>query len=262
MTGPIFLDIAFSYTNIQNHLNAMKARAKIKHKEVNCAVVDVLRATTTIISSLHNQCYEVYPVTSKKEAILKARELRKKNKKETVLLAGEKNGKALQGFNLGNSPSDFKYEIVRNKILVISTSNGTKAINSVRKQENVFLFSLANLSAAAKSIVPSLNKTHNLLIVCSGREGKYCEEDSIASGLLIKKIISLLDVKKFVFTDSAKASIHIANLYKKDILRAFLNCSWGKHLTQLGLKEDLEFCSKIDWSNVVPKLKNGRITLN
>lgn len=262
MTSPIFFDVAFSYTNIENHLNAMKASLKIKHEEVNCAVVDVLRATTTIISSLHNACYEVFPVTSKNAAILKARELRKKNKKENVLLAGEKNGKALQGFNLGNSPSDFKYEIVHKKILVISTSNGTKAINSVRKQENVFLFSLANLSAAAKSIVLSVNKTHNLLIICSGREGKFCEEDSIASGLLIKKIISLLDIKEFVCTDSAKASIHIANFYKKDILRAFSNCSWGKHLIQLGLKKDLEFCSKIDWSNVVPKFKNGKITLN
>ncbi|MED5578617.1 MAG: 2-phosphosulfolactate phosphatase [Nitrospinota bacterium] len=257
MTDSIFFDVAFSYSDVEDHINAMKTRCKIKHKEVNCAVVDVLRATTTIISSLHNGCSEIYPVASRNAAIVKTRELKKKHINKKILLAGEKNGKAIKGFDLGNSPSNFKREIVRNKIIIMSTSNGTKAINAVKKQENVFLFSLANLSAVAKSIISPIIKNHNLLVVCSGSERKYCEEDSITSGLLIQKLISLLDLEQFVCSDSTKACLHIANSYKKNILQAFKNCSWGEHLIQLGLKGDLEFCSKMDWSNVVPKLKNG-----
>ncbi len=259
MNKPIFFDVAFSYTDVQEHILEIKNRLKIEYQDVNCAVVDVLRATTTIISSLHNKCSEIYPVISKNAAKLKAKELMGENIKKQILLAGEKDGKALEGFDLGNSPSNFDREIVENNILIISTSNGTKAIDAVKQQKYVILFSLANLSATASSIIKPIMKNHNLLIICSGRNGKYCEEDSIASGLLINKITSLWNEKEFICSDSAKASIHIANFYKKDIHKAFLNCSWGKHLIQLGLKEDLEFCSRTDWSDVVPKLKDGKI---
>ena len=261
MNKPIFVDVAFSYPNVQEHIQKIKNNYKIRYEDVNCAVVDVLRATTTIISSLHNECFEVYPVTSKDAAKLKEKTLKKMNIKKKIILAGEKNGRPLKDFHLGNSPLNFKSEIVKNNILIISTSNGTKAINAVKDQENVILFSLANLSAAASSIIKSITENKNLLIVCSGREGKYCEEDSIASGLFIQKIINLLNKKEYLLSDSAKASIHVANFYKDNILYAFQNCSWGKHLIQLGLKKDIEFCSKIDWSNVVPKYKNGKIIL-
>tara|TARA_B100000686_G_scaffold59877_1_gene64426 strand:- start:14357 stop:15145 length:789 start_codon:yes stop_codon:yes gene_type:complete len=259
---PIYFDVAFSYTDVQEHILEIKNCLKIRHKDVNCAVVDVLRATTTIISSLHNECSEIYPVISKNAAKIKARELRKKNIKKKILLAGEKDGKALEGFDLGNSPSNFERKIVGNNILIISTSNGTKAIHAVKEQENVFLFSLANLSATASSIMKPIMKNYNLLVVCSGREGKYCEEDFIASGLLIKRIISLFNEKEYICSDSAKASILIANFYKEDIYQALLDCSWGKHLIKLGLKKDLEFCSRTDWSNVVPKFKNGKIIVS
>ena len=108
-------------------------------------VIDVIRATTTIVQAISNGARAVYPTESAEEAIKLASSLGR----EDVLLCGERGGLRIDGFDLGNSPSEYEPEVVEDKQLVMSTTNGTRAFVASEQAERVLPVSLVNLTAAA-----------------------------------------------------------------------------------------------------------------
>jgi 2-phosphosulfolactate phosphatase len=153
-------------------------------------VVDVLRATTVMVHALAAGCAAVIPCGEIEEAQRVAAGL----PPGTVLLGGERGGLPIPGFDLGNSPGDFTPEACHGKTLVMTTTNGTRALLASLDAERVYIASFANLRATSDELaVQFLKKDHGhpVHIVCSGTEGHISLEDSLLAGVLVKNVANV-----------------------------------------------------------------------
>jgi 2-phosphosulfolactate phosphatase len=154
-------------------------------------VVDVLRATTVMVHALAAGCESVIPCAEIEEAQAAAARL----PEGSALLAGERQGLPIPGFDMGNSPGEFTPEACQGKTLVITTTNGTRAILACLEAERVYIASFANLRATSDEIaVQFLKKDHGLPvhIVCAGTEGFISLEDSLLAGALTSAIAAVV----------------------------------------------------------------------
>ncbi len=263
MADPVWCDVAFSHPEVPVRLiDAGRARGA-SPENVLCGVIDVLRATSTIVTALGNGCSGIYPCPSPDAAREKAASLRAEGGKSSVLLGGELNSRPLEGFDGGNSPLEYTRERVEGRRLVLSTSNGTKTLAAAGECGHVFIVSFVNLSAAAKRLAGELRsgESRTLLAACSGREGGYCVEDTVAAGLLIAGVREILGSGGVELSDTARAALHIAESVDGNYAGMLRESRWGKHLAGLGLGDDIDFCGKMDWTGVVPRMRDGVITL-
>ena len=167
------------------------------------------------------------------------------------LMLGERGGKTINGFDLGNSPLSVKKEIVQGKRLFMSTTNGTKSLKKVQNVEYLFAMALPNRKAVAERII-SLNKK-NVLILGSGWEGSYSLEDSLAAGALASYIKEIFNSEVNISNDEMQASLALWNSWKKDILGCLKTATHGKRLTSLGdYEDDFKCCSELDCLDIVP----------
>ncbi len=117
-------------------------------------------------------------------------------------------------------------------------------------------------AAAVRRLATELRSGENrtLLAACSGREGGYCEEDTAAAGLLIAGVRKILGSGGVELSDTASAAINVAESVNGSYARMLRECQWGKHLAGMGLGADIDFCGKMDWTDVVPQMRTGIIT--
>lgn len=225
-------------------------------KDKNVVIVDVLRATTTIASALASGAKEVIPVDNVSTAARIAKGT------GNSLLGGERNGLKVEGFNLGNSPIEYSEDVVKDKSIVFSTTNGTTSILKAKYARNCILASFTNMSR----VIEELHQLDDdLMIICSGKTGDFCLEDAICSGNLITGL--LMKNSSYIISDPEIAVCSLAVHFlgesptNEKILKTLENSASGKHLTSLGLKGDLEFASKFDSNPVLPLYRNGIIRL-
>jgi len=213
-------------------------------------VIDVLRATTTIVTALNNGAREVIPVATVDFAMKVSGNLFS----GMTLLGGERNTRMIEGFSLGNSPLEYKEEVVGGKSVILYTTNGTKAIVKAKFSENLLICSFNNLAAIAAHLL-RLNK--DVEIICSGTNGFFSLEDTVCAGKLIAEIINVQPETELF--DSAKASFTISKSYGKSVLKLLKETEHGKLLTQNGFTEDLKYCAKLSNINIVPYFVSGAI---
>jgi 2-phosphosulfolactate phosphatase len=214
------------------------------------AVIDVIRATTTITMALHHGCAGVIPVRTLNEARAVARRLG-----ESILLAGERNAERATGFELGNSPAEYGRERVKDKTIVLTTTNGTRTFQAVLGAQAVVACSFLNVSAAARW----LTKTElDILIVCAGRQGRFCLEDVVGSGMLIDRLLNIPD-RACELRDAARTAHQLFVAYRDDLLGMLQACEWGRHIMQKGFGADLEICAQVDLTDIVPVMQEGRL---
>jgi len=213
-------------------------------------VVDVLRATTTIVTALMNGAKEIVPVSSVEFAMKASSNMFGGQ----TLICGERNTKKIDGFNLGNSPFEFTQEVIGGKSLVFFTTNGTKAIVKAKYSDEVLIASFLNLSAVAKYLA-ELNKPFEIL--CSGRNNSFCLEDTVFAGKLISEISTL--VQDVELTDAGLASVSIAKTFGKNLKKMFAEAEHGKILIENGFEEDLKFCAKLNVTDSIPVFASGVI---
>src|SRR6056297_2184178 len=166
----------------------MRVRVRYTVSEVDPAelsgatavVVDLLRATSTIVAALSAGARGIYPAASTEEALRLAQSLGR----EDTLLCGERKGVRIEGYDLGNSPAEFTRDVIADKRLVLDTTNGTSALLAVSEADRVFATSLVNLAATGRT----LEGTDDVLIVCAGREGAFALEDAVCAGALIAEL--------------------------------------------------------------------------
>ena len=167
------------------------------------------------------------------------------------LLLGERGGKKIKGFDLGNSPLAVTKETVQGKRLFMSTTNGTKSLQKVQNAEYLFAMSLPNRSAVAKKII-SLKK-ENILILGSGWEGSYSLEDSLAAGSLAAYLKINCNSEVNIANDELEASLALWSVWENDILKCLKTATHGKRLTTLGnYDDDFKCCSELDCLDIVP----------
>ena len=202
-------------------------------------VIDAFRATSVIVEGLHNGAKSVIPVESVEEAMAL------KSANPEIILGGERDGVLIEGFDLDNSPLSYSSEKVRNKEIVITTTNGTRAMKGVAGASAVYLGSFLNVSAVARKV----SNANSLVLVCSGSENTVSLEDSLCAGAIIYSLESLTSIE---WTDTAYM---LKTLYKEE--RGDLNglLSKGVHYRELvanGFEKDVHFCIQLNKRSVVP----------
>jgi 2-phosphosulfolactate phosphatase len=160
----------------------------------------------------------------------------------------------IKGFDYGNSPFQYMNNDILDKTLVLTTTNGTKAINIASSYE-VITSCFINIDAVEEFL---LNSNKDVLILCSGWKGVFNLEDTIFSGCLANKLISS---KKFnVNCDSTLASLNLYEQAKHDYFSFLSNSAHRKRLKFLNIEKDTEFCLNPDFkSKIIPTLKNGKL---
>lgn len=216
-------------------------------------VIDVLRATSTIVEALAAGARAVYPTISSEEAIRLANSLGR----DDTLLCGERKGLKVEGFDLGNSPAEFTAERVRGKRLVMSTTNGTRAFLAVEDADRVIAASLLNLSAAARAV----SGAERLVLVCSGRENRFSLEDALCAGMILRKLEGDGRARKGKKSrssdlDSDDASRAVLALIRGHELTTdlLLQTGAGVALVEVGLQDDVLYCASQDRHQLVPEM--------
>ncbi len=219
-------------------------------KDKTTVVIDVLRASSTIITALNNGAKEIIPVAGIESAIKLSGGMFGGH----TLLCGERNTKKIDGFALGNSPFEFTKEIVSNKTIVLYTSNGTKALVKSKFSENLFIGSFLNLNFLTNHL---LNLSNNLEIVCAGSNNQFSLEDSLCAGFICDKILQ--KDKDASLSDSAKAAVALKKRYNQNIFETLLDSEHGKKLIENGFEKDIEYCSQNSIIDLIPFYNNGSI---
>jgi 2-phosphosulfolactate phosphatase len=224
--------------------------------DTTCVVFDVFRATSSMVTALANGAEAIIPVGEIPEA------LAVKQKQPSVLLAGERDGvrirAALTGgtdFDLGNSPREFTKETVAGKTIVMTTTNGTRALRSCAHAKTIFICSFPNLKATADSILRA--QPANFLLICSGTYEQTAYEDALGVGALCDLLWSKLDPS--LISDSAKMARELYLTASKDLLAAASTSRNGKRLCGIPeLRDDVPFCIQRDVFNFTAALgKDG-----
>ena len=211
-------------------------------------VIDVLRATSTIVTAINNGAKEVVPMASVEFAVKVSGGMFGGQ----ILLGGERNTKKIEGFALGNSPFEYSRDIVEGKTIVFYTTNGTRSIAKAKYSENLYTCSFLNIGAIAKHLI-TLNT--DVEIVCSGRNNYFSIEDSVCAGMLISKISK---VKEDSFlNDSGAAVLTLYEKYGANLRKMMRESDHGKILLENGFEDDLEYCSSIDILDDIPSFSNG-----
>ena len=218
-------------------------------------VVDILRASSTITIALANGARCVLPVLTPEDAFAEYQD-------KSSLLCGERHGKKIKGFHLGNSPGEYHPEIIRDKQLIFTTTNGTRALHACLNAAELLMGSFLNRQAVCDYIVSFLLRNErvsasqrDIAIVCSGKQGNIGVEDLVFAGLCVDTLKSQMDAE---LTDAAKIACLLYEHYSTDILGMLFDCEHGRYLASIGLAEDLEFCAQMDMTDVIPIGREGK----
>ncbi len=213
-------------------------------------VVDVLRATSTIVEALSNGAKEVIPVNTFEFALKASGSIFGGQ----TILGGEKNTKKIESFNLGNSPLEYTKEVVSGKSIILFTTNGSKAIVKAKFSAHLIICAFTNLITVAKYLVELGN---DFEILCAGRAGGFSMEDTICAGKLISEIESL-GVKPDL-SDSARAGKFLSKFLGKSTRKMLLDSEHGKLLVENDFTADIDYCSNIGTKDLLPVYGNGSV---
>ena len=210
-------------------------------------VIDVLRATTTIAWALENGADSVQVFADVDELKNEAKFFSDKDK----ILVGERGGKKLDGFDLGNSPMGVSTENVKGKRVFMSTTNGTRSLHRVRESKSLYTMALPNRRAIAERLKNDDPK--EVWIIGSGWEGSYSLEDSLAAGALASLLIDQLDSVK-VLNDEMMSSIALWKTWENDVEGCLRIASHGQRLAGIGdHDDDFACCASLDNLSIIPK---------
>lgn len=216
-------------------------------QEQVAVVIDVLRASSTIVAALAAGAHTIYPVESTEDALKLAASLGRSD----ALLAGERKGLKVEGFDLGNSPREFTPERVGGKQIVMTTTNGTRALVAASGAERVLVAAMVNLSAAARALAAA----PRVAVICAGSNGRFAIEDALCAGMLLARLAELGPLE---LEDTGRAALALAGAFAADA--GFLSgTKAGRGLAEIGFDQDVGWCARVDAHDVVPELVDRRI---
>lgn len=217
-----------------------------KQEYTTVVAIDVLRATSAICTAFENGAAKMIPVSSVKEA--------QAFKDEGYLVGAERNGKIVEGFDFGNSPYSYMGDLVKDKTLVLTTTNGTKAINRAAKTHEVLVGSLLNL----QSIIDYLSQSPtDVLLLASGWQGKFNLEDSICAGAIAEALLETGDYMSD--EDSTIASLFLYRQATDNYFGFLKASSHRRRLRNLNLNEDIKYCLTPNQTRVIPVYRDGAL---
>lgn len=207
-------------------------------------VVDILRATSVMVTAMAHGAREIIPVATLDEA--------RSYLDQDYLCAAERGGAPVEGFPLDNSPFSYMNENVKDKSVVITTTNGTLAITKSTSAEQVLVGAFLNLGAVANYIV---GQDKDVVVHCAGWKGKTNMEDTLFAGALVE----LLAETHELACDTAHLSLKYYQSVKADLFETVKNSAHARRLNKLHVIKDIEFCVQQDTYTVIPVLKGEKL---
>lgn len=239
------LDVVFSPAGL--------ASAEVQGRTV--FVIDILRATTSMCAALSHGAKAIIPVASTEEALRLAQTIGSSD----VLLAGEKSCLPIPGFPLGNSPLEMTESVVRGKTLVVTTTNGTKALLACQGAAAVHPAAAVNLTVAAEKAREVLERDKDVVIVCAGRDGEFALDDAYCAGRLVAAALGSGKPRRW-FNDAALASLDLVRRYGEGWERPLLRSRAGRELARLGFRDDVTDAARLDAYPVLAHFHDRRVT--
>jgi 2-phosphosulfolactate phosphatase len=210
-------------------------------------VIDVLRATSSMVAAFENGVDRIIPVSTIEEA-------RQYIGREGYIAAAERNGEVVDGFAYGNSPLAYVGQDLRGQTIVMTTTNGTKAINLAKDARKLVIGSFLNLTALSDWLV---KQDDNILLLCSGWKDKFNLEDSVFAGAVMER---LLDSGRFgVEEDSSIAAKYMYMAARDNFMSILKAAPRRRRIQQLQLLPDVKYCLTPDQSTAIPILVDGEL---
>jgi 2-phosphosulfolactate phosphatase len=213
-------------------------------RERTVVVIDVLRATTSIVVALSNGAKEVIPATTVESATKIAGNLGG----NVALLAGERNGRMVPGFDLGNSPAEYTEGAVGGRSIIFTSTNGSQALVRARYAQELVVCSFVNMSAVAEFL---LERPRDVAVLCSGHQGALALEDTVCAGMLLSRLSDAVG-DGALLPDPAVAAMSLYKSMGRSLLKMLKSSAHGRYLEEIGFGEDLKFCSQVDAFQVIP----------
>ena len=220
-------------------------------------VIDILRATSAMCAAVSHGAKAIIPVVSTEEALRLAQTIGSGD----LLLAGEKNCVRIPGFNLGNSPLEMTETAVRGRTLIVTTTNGTKALLACVGAAAVYPAAAVNLGVAADRAREALEGERDLLVVCAGRDGSFSLDDAYCAGRLVAAAVGSRKPRRWM-NDAAIAALDLVRRYGDDWLRPLTRSRAGQELIRLGFRDDVADAGRVDAYPVLPYYHERRVTLS
>lgn len=205
-------------------------------------VIDIFRATSAICTALHHGVEKIIPVATIEEA--------KAYQAKGFIAAAERNGEVIEGFSFGNSPFSYINDDIKGKTIVLTTTNGTQAIEVAKHSYKVVIGSFLNIDVLVRWLQ---QQDRDVILLCAGWKNKFNLEDSMFAGAVVKR---LMRSGKFDTTcDSAFATQYMYEHVENDLFSFLENSSHRKRLEKLHLEKDMHYCLTLNIAPVIPVLQ-------
>ncbi|WP_461450756.1 2-phosphosulfolactate phosphatase [Mucilaginibacter sp.] len=209
-------------------------------------IIDIFRATSSICYGIENGAEAIIPVSEVEEC------LAYQDKFAHYLLAAERNGEVVSGFDFGNSPFSYTKEKVAGKTIVLTTTNGTHALQRSIQAKKIIIGSFLNLTSVCNWLKTQDN---NVLLVCAGWKNNFNLEDTLFAGAVVEQ----LKTTGFILDDPAIAANDLFQIGKNDISAYLKKTSHSERLKALGIEADIEFCLQVDLTTAIPILEGEKL---
>jgi len=220
-------------------------------------MIDVLRASTSICAALYNGAKEVVPI----ENLEKAVQIYSGLSKESRFLGGERNGLKPSGFDAGNSPLEYTKEAVSGKMVIITTTNGTKIFQKAKMADSRVIASFVNLSSIMNffrfKIESRGEQPTEINILCAGNNGRISYEDILCCGAITELLTK--NYPELEMTDTAHLAKNLYNLHSIDLKNFIKSREHAVELSKLGFDADIEEALELNKYPVVPLLSGTSI---
>jgi len=215
-------------------------------EEYIVVIIDIFRATSSICYGIENGAAAIIPVAEVEECEAY------REQGLDYLLAAERNGEVVTGFDFGNSPFSYTKEKVAGKTVVLTTTNGTQALHLSRNAKKVVIGSFLNLTSLSDWLK---TQDKNVLLVCAGWKNNFNLEDTLFAGAVVDQLKDF----NFKLDDAAIAANDLFQIGKNDINQYLKKTSHGERLKKLGIEKDIEFCLQVDLTTAIPILDGEKL---
>ena len=221
-------------------------------------VIDVLRASTSIVHAIEAGAREVIPCLEVDDA----RAVAEKVPRDEIILGGERKGLPIDGFDLGNSPEEYTPDRVEGKTVVFTTTNGTRAMHRARQADRVLIGAFVNAAAVVRELIPQ-SEIH---LLCAGTDGEISRDDILLAGMLVERVQRLggLEYRQNAQAVTARETwlasfalpqaLGIEPLEPEQLAKELCNSHGGQNLLGIGLERDILAAARIDRFDVAPEM--------
>jgi 2-phosphosulfolactate phosphatase len=222
-------------------------------------VIDVLRASSTMITALANGATKIYPVEETDQAFRLVQNMDRKQ----VLTLGERNGVMIEGFDYGNSPVVCTPEVVDGMQLIMTTTNGTRALEYSKGAEEILVGGFLNFTSVLDHVAKAMSNDLPVTLFCAGWRGRPSIEDTLFAGMILDSMLGRGDIDVDPLSDACQIAVCLAqSLGNNDPYELVKQSDHARRLAEHVSEDEIQLCCSMDRYPVLPRMQDGTIELS